>query len=116
MVISWGIVFVSAISIILNHFLRKSCELRMYRGKFVFLSWRQAEGLVAFVMTGMSIPTNVVTLINYLISILNISTNREIISDFNGHFSSLLDDKVGLFSILMFFTGGNGVFNGLNNV
>jgi len=71
---SWSVVSVSAISIVLNHFLRKSCELRVYGGKFVLLGWRQAEGLVAFVMT------------------------------------------VGLFSIVMFFTGGNGVFNGLNNV
>ena len=54
LIIPWGGVLVSILSIVLNHFLRKSCELRVYGGKFVLLGWRQAEGLVAFVMTGTS--------------------------------------------------------------
>jgi hypothetical protein len=51
LIIPWGAVFVSILSIVLNHFLRKSCELRVQGGKFVLLGWRQAEGLVAFIMT-----------------------------------------------------------------
>ena len=51
LVISWVAVLVSILSIVLNHFLRKSCEIRVHRGKFVLLGWRQAEGLVAFAMT-----------------------------------------------------------------
>jgi len=53
MSISWGLVVVSFVSIILNHFLRKSCELRVFGGKgsFVLLGWRQAEGLVALIIT-----------------------------------------------------------------
>lgn len=56
LVIPWGAVLISILSIFLNHFLRKSCELRVYGGKFVLLGWRQAEGLVAFVMTGTLAP------------------------------------------------------------
>jgi len=52
MCITWGLVLVSFVSIILNHFLRKSCELRVFRGSFVLLGWRQAEGLVALSVTG----------------------------------------------------------------
>mmetsp|Transcript_23788 Transcript_23788/g.26705 ORF Transcript_23788/g.26705 Transcript_23788/m.26705 type:complete len:427 (-) Transcript_23788:1638-2918(-) len=53
MSISWVLVLVPFVSIILNHFLRKSCELRVFGGKgsFVLLGWRQAEGLVALIIT-----------------------------------------------------------------
>ena len=74
LVIPWCAVLVSVLSLFFNFFLRKSCELRVCRSKFVLLGWRQAEGLVAFAMTGF------------------------------------------LFWIVFTYTGGNGVFNGLNNV
>ncbi|MGK3747520.1 MAG: hypothetical protein ACI90V_014384 [Bacillariaceae sp.] len=54
MSITWGLVLISFVSVILNHFLRKSCELRMFgrkEGSFVLLGWRQAEGLVALFIT-----------------------------------------------------------------
>jgi len=52
LIIPWAAVLVSALSIVLNHFLRKSCELRLYGGKFILFGWRHLEGLVAFAMTG----------------------------------------------------------------
>ena len=57
MSISLVLVLVPFVSIILNHFLRKSCELRVFGGKgsFVLLGWRQAEGLVALIITGKAI-------------------------------------------------------------
>jgi len=54
MCITWGLVIVSFVSIILNHFLRKSCKLRVFgrKGSFVIIGWRQAEGIVALLITG----------------------------------------------------------------
>jgi len=52
LVVPWGAVFVSVLSIVLNHVLRKSCEFRLYGGKFVLLGWQKAEGVLAFALTG----------------------------------------------------------------
>jgi hypothetical protein len=64
--ITWGLVLISFVSVILNHFLRKSCELRMFGGKegsFVLLGWRQAEGLVALIITGKVFVLDSVTIV-----------------------------------------------------
>ena len=79
MSITWGLVLISFVSVILNLFLKKSCELRMFGGKegsFVILGWRQAEGLVALIITGKVFVLNYVAIvIEYFIRIPLVSSN-----------------------------------------
>ncbi|KAL3907771.1 MAG: hypothetical protein SGARI_003375 [Bacillariaceae sp.] len=44
--IVWGLAVTCAAAILLNHSLKKSCELRVCKGRVVLLGWRQFEGFV----------------------------------------------------------------------
>jgi hypothetical protein len=48
----WGFVVVCLLALILNHYLKKSCEIRVCKGKVVLLGWRQIEGFIALGVAG----------------------------------------------------------------
>lgn len=51
----WGLAVVCCTAILLNHFLKKSCEVRVCKSGIVLIGWRQAEGLIALSLAGKSI-------------------------------------------------------------
>lgn len=50
----WGFVVICVVALILNHFLKKSCEIRVCKGRLVLLGWRQIEGVIALGVAGKS--------------------------------------------------------------
>jgi hypothetical protein len=49
----WGLVIVCLVAVILNHFLKKSCEVRVCGDSIVLIGWRQLEGLITLGLAGM---------------------------------------------------------------
>lgn len=54
MSVLWSFVVICMLSIALNHYLKKSCEIRVCRGGVVLFGWRQTEGLIALGLAGTS--------------------------------------------------------------
>lgn len=52
MSVLWAFVIICMVSIALNHYLNKSCEIRVCGGGVVLFGWRQTEGLIALGLTG----------------------------------------------------------------
>jgi hypothetical protein len=52
MSVLWSFATICAVSIALNHYLKKSCEFRVCGGRVVLFGWRQTEGLIALGLTG----------------------------------------------------------------
>ncbi|KAG7373168.1 hypothetical protein IV203_033892 [Nitzschia inconspicua] len=50
--ILWGLTVVCCTAILLNHFLKKSCEVRVCNNGIVLIGWRQAEGLISLGLAG----------------------------------------------------------------
>jgi hypothetical protein len=48
----WGLVVVCIVAVILNYFLKKSCEVRVCGDSIVLIGWRQLEGLIALGLAG----------------------------------------------------------------
>jgi hypothetical protein len=48
----WGMSVVCSLAIVLNHVLKKSCEVRVCNNRLVLIGWRQAEGLLAIGLGG----------------------------------------------------------------
>jgi hypothetical protein len=54
MCVLWSFVIICMVSIALNHYLKKSCEIRVCGGGVVLFGWRQTEGLIALGLAGKS--------------------------------------------------------------
>ena len=50
----WGFVVLCVVAIVLNHYLKKSCEVRVFKGRMVLMGWRQFEGFIAVGVAGTS--------------------------------------------------------------
>jgi hypothetical protein len=48
----WGLAVSCILAIVLNHVLKKSCEVRVCNNRLVLIGWRQAEGLLAIGLGG----------------------------------------------------------------
>lgn len=50
----WGFVVLCILALVLNHYLKKSCEVRVCKGRMVLMGWRQFEGFIALGVAGTS--------------------------------------------------------------
>mmetsp|Transcript_1191 Transcript_1191/g.2591 ORF Transcript_1191/g.2591 Transcript_1191/m.2591 type:complete len:265 (+) Transcript_1191:153-947(+) len=48
----WGFVVLCILALVLNHYLKKSCEVRVCKGNLVLMGWRQFEGFIALGVAG----------------------------------------------------------------